>query len=441
MPTKTVLFLLFLTVIAGLLGYNYFVQPFRPMVEEAWESAQVTPSPSPSLSPDEAWLESLSDQEKVSFVLAAPLTVDDQVLAELGLADQTTEAEAPEATTSGQLELELDSVQEASPAAQVPVLDSVLALKPGAVTLFGDRISSASAQAVITRLRSSVPEPGVLIAVDHEGGRVQRLSGAGFTFLPSWQQTCQFSDEKQQELYQATAQELAAVGIDLVFGPMVEYAQSNQVLGNRVCASDAGTVITETQPLLAAYQAVGITPVIKHFPGIGATTRDLHTEFETIEVTPTDAQVYRQLLDDNPRLGVMTSHVGVANQFPDVPCSLSSACVGQISRNYPTALIVTDALEMDSAGHLDPESAASLSAARNQPVATVTRSLGDRAIAALEAGNHVLVFGPSVSVQDLAEVQQALLERYQTTPAFQQKLDQTLLFLHDYLTQQPRVSE
>lgn len=379
MPKKTLVFLYFLAVIAVALGYNYFYKPFA--AQPSSELVEQLPSPSPELDPKTALFSSLTDSDKVGLILAAPVVVSDELIA--------------------------------SPSAMA----EIAALRPGVVTLFGDRVSATQAAEVVARLRNITAQPRVLVAVDHEGGLVQRLSGEGFTFLPSWQQLCQFSASKQDEVVSVSAKELKAVGVDIVWGPVVDFASQHPVLGTRICSSEPQEVIEQARRLVATYRAEGLLPVLKHFPGIGGTTKDLHLTFDTVEITPDEAAIYQALLTDFPSVGVMVSHAGVVNQFAEVPCSLSLPCVGQVAANYPEVLVVTDALEMISAGHVaqDPTKPRD----RTAPLAV---TLEERAVAAVEAGNQVLVFGPTVTPAQLSLVKQRLLEKMAQDPSFSEKI-------------------
>jgi len=381
---STILLILGLLILALGLGYNYFYRPFDQYQAQQTENLELVLSGQPNEATASATLSfKLTDRQKIAQLLAVPLTLERDELS---------------ATDSAWLR----------------------ANQPGMVTLFGTQISTVSAQTVIGEIKQiSVSETALtnpklfpLIVVDHEGGSVQRLTGSGFTRLPSWQTMCAQPATTSAQLLSRSASELAAVGIDVVFAPMIDLARINPVLGSRICSDQPSVIITKANQYMTAMEQVKIQAVFKHFPGIGQTTKDLHTSFDQVEISPTEAMLYQELLKTYPQSGVMVSHVGVLNQYPDLPCSLSSACVGQITQNYPNNLVFSDALEMTSA--------------RYQVGTTELKSLELTAAEAISSGNQVLVFGPQVSWSEIDRVISFLEKRYQSEDTFKNKVDTAL---------------
>lgn len=374
MSLRTAFFIFLLVVAVVLLGFNYFFQPFANFFQ--LPEANTTVVEQPTIDPVQVELDRKSVQQKIATMLLLPITISsestEQFQVKIGWAN------------SNQL---------------------------AGVTLFGDQISSDQVVAALSEL-----DEDLLIAVDHEGGQVQRLAGDGFDQLPSWQEWCQeFQDVNQSaDLYEFSAAQLAQVGVDIVFAPVLDLADTNRVLGSRVCSSNPDVVLEAAQAYIDAFMDQGVLPVVKHFPGIGQTTVDLHDQFQSVQVSSESAQVYQQVLEGNPSIGVMVSHVGVEQQFPEVPCSLSQACVLQIANQSDQALIVTDALDMVSASF---QSA-------GEPLNLIERSA--RAVA---AGNHLLVFGPDVGLAELSQVITGLSTRYQQDELFAQRVDQANRFL------------
>lgn len=352
MSRSTAIFIFLLSLVVIALGYNYFVRPFEKIFapQEAATSEEV---PGPGVAVEVQMLTTLSTREKILQIVAVPVTVS-------------------------------------SPSSVSATLSWSREHRPGFVTLFGDRVSTTSALLVQGELaQAGSSQLPVLVAVDHEGGTVQRLSGTGFTRLPSWRELCQLDEEKREIVLKKSANELAAIGIDIVLAPMVDVASHSSVLGNRVCSGDQEKVISAGSQFARIFSEVGLLPVFKHFPGIGTTRRDLHTQFDHVTVTPAEAIVYRQLLAVFPRVGVMVTHVGVENQYADIPCSLSSACVGELHTTFPDALIFSDALDMKAAAYT---------------AKGTTKTLPEVSLAALKAGNHVLLYGAGVTGEQLEEI-------------------------------------
>lgn len=383
MPSRsTAVLIVGLALIAGLLGWNYVARPFS----QVEESSPVQASPSP-LSSLEQRMRALSTEEKIHLMMVAPVTVSNSASASADLA-------------------------------------WINEHQPGAVILFGTQISSSSAKKAVTAIEAAytAAQYSPLIAVDHEGGTVQRLSGTGYTKVPSWQSLCAQPASASAQVLKASAAELAQTGIDMVLAPAIDVASSNAVLKSRVCSAQPEVVAEQASSFIEIFSAERILPVAKHFPGIGKTTRDLHTTFDRVTIKPEDAVLYKVILDQFPRIGVMISHAGVTNQYPDLPCSLSLDCIKELVNNYPQVIVVSDALEMKSASYL--------------PDTSERRPLPEVAVRAVSAGNSLLVFGPTVTDQDLTQVTEALKIAYERDELVKSQVDRSaklLLQLRDQL--------
>ncbi|MDQ3008937.1 MAG: hypothetical protein M3Q81_05100 [bacterium] len=398
MPSRsTFILIICLAVVAVLLGLNYFLQPFRD-----FSLAQPSPLPEVIVSqPVEdivasVW-SSATPEEKIAGLLAAPLRVTSV------------------------------STFSAQPASPSNVQDWIAETKPGFVTLFGTQITFTQAESVIDSLKSlpdfTVP---LFVAVDHEGGTVQRLSGAGFTRLPTWRQLCLLDDQTLQSTIATSSAELRAAGIDVVFAPDLDVSVANRPLQSRICSGEAEIVATKGGIAALTMEEAGLIPVLKHFPGIGATTRDLHNSFDTVAISATDVLPFRAVLSAAPSAAVMIAPVGVTNQFAEIPCVLSEACIDQLKASYPATLIYSDALEMEAVYYQPPAEDGS-----ELPPLTLSAV----SLQALLAGNDVLVYGASVTTAELDEVISFLATAYQENETFRAKVDASLEKIA--LTKQP----
>lgn len=360
---RTYLFIGFLAGVTALLGYLYLNKPETPELPQPQQAVITTPQA--SRSPEEQ----LTSEQKVAQLLAVPLDI---------------------------------TAQDSSLSAAFALTEQ---LRPGFAVLFGSTISLAQAQAATARLDQSFENYplGISLATDHEGGTVQRLAGSGFTRLPSWQRSCSASVGTQQDQFGAAASELKTVGIDVVFAPVVDIATSSGVLGSRGC-SDATDILETAKAYITALQKENIKPVIKHFPGIGRVRVDTHSQFATVTPTLLESSMFTILLDNFPGLAVMTAHVGVSTQNPDVPCTLATECVSAVTTNFPDSLVFSDALEMKSALY--------------RPAPLAPKPLQQVAKEALEAGVDVLVFGPEVPAKTLEQLHQFLVLEYDQSPEF-----------------------
>jgi len=434
MHRSTLALIAILLVLAIGLGYNYFYQPFADYTFGQAAQTEASPTPSPAVSPEMAAFNALSSEQKVAQLLLVPVEFVSKT--EVGRSSST--AQSPTSATASAM---VKTSSSATPSASAAFLSNrgatlsaevqdfaaadsstasvVSDLEPGGVILFGDELSFSDTLEAIELLKkqnknSLLP---LSIAVDHEGGRVQRLSGAGLTELPSWQEQCESELKSLRPFWRKSAAELAELGVSIVFAPMLDYAENHPVLGSRICSSDPEQVVEYGAEFFKIFQESSIQPVLKHFPGIGKAKRDLHRQFEAVEIDEVDAGVYADIVDRLATAGVfpeevavMISHVGVSNQFPDIPCSLSEPCINEWRGLVPEALVFSDALEMKAALHGEDGD----------------HTLAEAARLAVMAGNDWLVFGNGVTGQELAEVKSALVAEYQSSPSFATRVDQAV---------------
>jgi beta-glucosidase-like glycosyl hydrolase len=387
----TNLFIVILFVAAVLLGYNYFARPFlRNFPQQDSQNPadeQVSEEEKTYIEEKLTLLDSLSDEQKVAQLIAYPLVVGDQ--AGVGLSEESTPSSSLTATTSA----------------------DIRELSPGIITLFGDEIPRDAAATQAQEINNIfVNEPiGPLLAVDHEGGTVQRLAGAGFSKLPAWREMCAQNEQERRELLEESAQELSQLGVSIVFAPVLDINSS--VLSSRSCAN-YDQLFNAAGDFIEIFGNYQVMSVIKHFPGLGNTTKDLHFNEESIALSEGDSKIFSEILSTYPNIGVMNSHVKLNELLDGSPCSLSAACLSAFPHEFPLALLFTDALDMgalDSYGEslVDEFEFATLSlqeVADNAEAAKLT-ALSYQAVM---AGNDVLVFGRGVDSAQLAIVRDEL---------------------------------
>lgn len=150
----------------------------------------------------------------------------------------------------------------------------------GAILFARNYVDRAQLAELCAAIRAAAPE--ALIAVDQEGGRVQRLH-AGFTELPALQRigalhaTQPAAARRAARLHaEIMATEVLAAGLDLSFAPVADLARGNLAIGDR--AFDAGAVACAELATVYAdtVQRVGMAATLKHFPGHGSVRADTH---------------------------------------------------------------------------------------------------------------------------------------------------------------------
>jgi len=189
----------------------------------------------------------------------------------------------------------------------------------GGVILFSRNFSSAGQVEDLTRAIHAVRSPSLLIAVDQEGGRVQRFRD-GFTQLPPARLLGREYDLDQESARQLArcsgwimAAELLEVGIDISFAPVVDLDLGiSDVIGDRAFHRDPAAVAALATAYMHGMRDAGMMAVAKHFPGHGGVVADSHLEL------PEDHRDYSGLADDllpyarliaNGLHGIMMAHV------------------------------------------------------------------------------------------------------------------------------------
>lgn len=195
---------------------------------------------------------------------------------------------------------------------------------------------------------------GLLIATDEEGGDVQRLRA--LEPMPSQADMSQLAPTERTLILDRHAQVIAAAGIDVVLGPIVDVRPvvGNDPLGaGRLFAGDPQQVAALGAEYVAAWQRAGMLPVLKHFPGHGSATADTH---DLLATTPAldamrtyDLLPFEQLATTGA--AVMVGHLSVPGLTDGQPASMNAAAISLLrALGYADALVLSDALGMDAIG-------------------------------------------------------------------------------------------
>jgi beta-N-acetylhexosaminidase len=212
----------------------------------------------------------------------------------------------------------------------------------GSVILFTRNYVELEQLQALTAEIHALRSPALLIAVDHEGGRVQRFR-QGFTSLPSLRQIGHAYDANRQHGLALARQhawlmasELLAVGVDFSFAPCVDldYGMSGAI-GERALHPRGGVVAELAVAYAHGLREAGMAATAKHFPGHGAVAADSHhtlpidrRELADLEA---DLRPYRLLIEGG-LAGVMVAHI----QFPAIdsaPASFSRLFIQDLLRD------------------------------------------------------------------------------------------------------------
>ncbi|WP_347453171.1 beta-N-acetylhexosaminidase [Acinetobacter thermotolerans] len=228
----------------------------------------------------------------------------------------------------------------------------------GGVILFGRNIESpAQVRALTDHMRQIRPD--ILIAVDQEGGRVQRLK-QGFTLLPAmgrFSELYQTESERALELAEKCgwlmATEVLAVGIDFSFAPVLDLNDISDVIGDRSFAKSIQDIIPLASAFLKGMKRAGMASTGKHFPGHGSVKADSHVaaavdtrSYE--EIQQKDMQTFIQL---QPQLdALMPAHV-IYSQVDPNPAGFSEFWIQKVLRQELgfDGVLFSDDLSMQAA--------------------------------------------------------------------------------------------
>jgi beta-N-acetylhexosaminidase len=250
------------------------------------------------------------------------------------------------------------------------------------------------ARRLTEELRATARDRGVqplLIAIDHEGGPVQRIRSGVTLSGSNWDvgriQPVEAAVAAACERGLTHGRELAALGINVNLAPVLDVWDNprNTVIAERAYGSDPALVARLGRAYIEAIQAAGVLAVAKHFPGHGSTTEDSHLELPAVsrdwealrghELVPFEAAIHARVG------GIMTAHIAnsLVDPIPNRPATLSPIIVTNMLRGDLgfNGLILTDDLGAMQA-------------------TTDRYDAGEAAVQAFLAGNDVLlIVGPA----------------------------------------------
>jgi len=235
----------------------------------------------------------------------------------------------------------------------------------GGVVLFARNVGSPEQlRALVDDLHARAPsEAPLTVAIDQEGGRVQRCRAPWTEWPPMRHLGASGSLDTTRSVARALAAELADLRIDLDFAPCVDVdgGPDDAIIGDRSFAAAPEQVARHAEAFVAALQGAGVAACAKHFPGHGDTDVDSHLELprldrdldrlRAVDLVPFAAAVRSGVAS------VMTAHILLPRIDPELPCTLSPAAIGLLRHELGyDGLVFGDDLEMKAvADHFGPE--------------------------------------------------------------------------------------
>lgn len=277
----------------------------------------------------------------------------------------------------------------------------------GGVILFARNIESPEQVAALCGEIHALRDPHLLIAVDQEGGRVQRLRD-GFVRLPA---AARFGELALQDPRQARdaaravgwlmASELRTVGIDFSFAPVLDIDRGlNTVIGDRAFARKVDDIAGLSAAWRVGMGEAGMAAVGKHFPGHGGVAEDSHTEMprdrRSFDIIAAEDLIPFERLIAVGLEAVMPAHV-IYERVDPYPAGFSRFWLQQVLRAQLgfQGVIFSDDL--------------------NMAAAAAGGGYGERARAALDAGCDMALVcnnrpGAIEVVEDLADIHEPVAQ-------------------------------
>lgn len=201
----------------------------------------------------------------------------------------------------------------------------------------------------------------ILLATDHEGGRVQRFR-EGFSKIPAMGDISKLSKRHQldtdsftRELGWLMAAELQAYNIDISFAPVLDINGISEVIGDRSFHQSPGQIVKLASQFIRGMKDAGMSATGKHFPGHGNVLEDSHVAIpidrrSKQEIFQLDMAIFSEINKQGLLDAVMPAHV-IYPEVDELPAGFSSKWIKQILRTYLgfDGVVFSDDLSMEGA--------------------------------------------------------------------------------------------
>ena len=237
--------------------------------------------------------------------------------------------------------------------------DSLKTVKPGGFILFAENFTSYDQSLEFIKEVKSSSDIPMIISVDQEGGRVQRikeLSDKEVSIIPAMNYVGKMDDtELTKDIGKVIGEELRVFGINMDFAPVMDVWENkdNTVIGKKSFGNTPEFVSKHALALGEGLKETGIIPVYKHFPGHGNTSVDSHEDLPVVtkskeELLKDDIIPFMDAIKNGEEV-IMIGHLAVPSITGDnTPASLSRKIITDLLKNELgfKGLVITDALNM-----------------------------------------------------------------------------------------------
>jgi beta-N-acetylhexosaminidase len=239
------------------------------------------------------------------------------------------------------------------------VLEEIRQGKVGSIIIFEKNIPAKNSYAELKKMtwtyQRAAPIP-LFIAIDQEGGRVNRLKEKyGFPRSVSAARLGKFTLDSVQFYAETTAATLAGLGINVNFAPVVDLSSNptNPIIAKpeRAFSSQADSVTLFAKEVIRQHRKLGVVSVLKHFPGHGSSKDDTHLGIADVTNTWNENELYpyKTLIDSGEVDAIMTAHI--VNKKLDAagnPGTLSKKIIDSLLRRqfHFTGVVFSDDMQM-----------------------------------------------------------------------------------------------
>lgn len=249
----------------------------------------------------------------------------------------------------------------------------------GALLLFTRNFTSPPQLKNLIDMVHSI-RPDIFIAIDHEGGNVQRFQHDGFRSLPAarvygdvFDLNAEVGIQLAQNYGEIMASDLLAYGIDLSLAPILDIHGISNIIGklDRAFHHKSEIIVELATAFIRGMNKAGMPAVGKHFPGHGSVASDSHTSMPVSNATEnelrnSDLKPFISLIDHNLLAAVMPAHVTYTSIDPKHPAGFSKIWLHDILRKELKfqGLVLSDCLGMVGAdiGNMNVRSTQALEA-------------------------------------------------------------------------------